>query len=55
MHRKKTEGVSGNELRNQLAAEEIATPIVFVTAHDNLEARAQALSGSFLIATRTDQ
>jgi FixJ family two-component response regulator len=41
-------GVSGIELRNQLAVEGIATPVLFVTAHDNPEARAQALAGRCL-------
>jgi FixJ family two-component response regulator len=38
-------GMSGIELRDQLAAEGIETPVLFVTAHDNPKAREQALAG----------
>jgi FixJ family two-component response regulator len=38
-------GISGIELRDQLAAEGIVTPVLFVTAHDNPKARAQAMAG----------
>jgi len=38
-------GVSGIDLRNQLAAEGATTPILFVTAYDDAQARANALSG----------
>ena len=41
-------GMSGIELRNQLAAEGIATRVIFVTAYDNPSARAQALAGPCL-------
>jgi FixJ family two-component response regulator len=41
-------GMSGIELRNQLAAEGIATPVAFMTAYDNPSARAQALAGPCL-------
>jgi FixJ family two-component response regulator len=39
------EGMSGLELRRRLAAVEDTTPVVFITAHDNPEARAEALAG----------
>jgi FixJ family two-component response regulator len=39
-------GMSGIELRDQLAAEGIATPVLFVTAHDDPTAREQALAGN---------
>jgi len=38
-------GMSGIELRNQLATEGIATPVIFVTAHDDPNARKAALAG----------
>jgi len=38
-------GMSGIDLRNQLAAEGVATPILFVTAHDDPQARTNALAG----------
>ena len=39
------EGMSGLELSRRLAAVEDATPVVFITAHDDPEARAEALAG----------
>jgi FixJ family two-component response regulator len=36
------EGISGLELRHRLAGVKDATPIVFITAHDNAEVRAEA-------------
>jgi FixJ family two-component response regulator len=41
-------GMSGIELRDQLAAEGIATPVLFVTAHDDETSREQALAGNCL-------
>jgi FixJ family two-component response regulator len=38
-------GMSGIDLRNQLAAEGAAAPILFVTAHDDPQARANAMAG----------
>jgi FixJ family two-component response regulator len=38
-------GLSGIELRNQLASEGIATTVIFVTAHDDPKAREAAVSG----------
>ena len=38
-------GISGLDLRNQLVAEGVATPVVFVTAHDDPRARDEALAG----------
>jgi FixJ family two-component response regulator len=38
-------GMSGLDLRNQLAAEGIATPVFFVTAHDDPRVREQAMAG----------
>lgn len=38
-------GMSGIDLRNQLAAEDVATPVLFVTAHDDPKAREEALAG----------
>ena len=38
-------GISGIDLRDQLAAEGAATPILFVTAHDDPQARANAMAG----------
>jgi FixJ family two-component response regulator len=38
-------GMSGIDLRNLLAAEGAATPILFVTAHDDPPARASAMAG----------
>jgi FixJ family two-component response regulator len=38
-------GMSGIDLRNELAAEGIATPVLFVTAHDDPRAREEALAG----------
>jgi FixJ family two-component response regulator len=38
-------GMSGLDLRNQLAAEGIATPVLFVTAHDDPRVREQAMAG----------
>ena len=41
-------GMSGIELRNQLAAEGIVMPVIFVTAYDDPAAREQALVGPCL-------
>jgi len=38
-------GMSGIELRNQLAAEGSAMPVLFVTAHDDPAALADAMAG----------
>jgi FixJ family two-component response regulator len=38
-------GMSGIDLRNQLATEGVATPVIFVTAHDDPKARAAAMRG----------
>jgi FixJ family two-component response regulator len=38
-------GMSGIELRNQLASEGVATPVIFVTAHDDPKAREAAAAG----------
>jgi FixJ family two-component response regulator len=38
-------GMSGIDLRNQLAADGAATPILFVTAHDDPQARTHAMAG----------
>lgn len=38
-------GMSGIDLRNKLAAEGVATPVLFVTAHDDPRARAAAMAG----------
>jgi FixJ family two-component response regulator len=38
-------GMSGLELSRRLAAVKDATPVLFITAHDNAEARAEALTG----------
>jgi FixJ family two-component response regulator len=38
-------GMSGIGLRNQLAAEGVATPVLFVTAHDDPDAREEAMAG----------
>ena len=37
-------GMSGLELRNRLAASGSLTPVIFITAHDDTEARTQALA-----------
>jgi len=39
------EGMSGLELKRRLAAVRDATPVVFITAHDNPGAHAEALAG----------
>jgi DNA-binding NarL/FixJ family response regulator len=39
------EGMSGLELSRRLAAVQDATPVLFITAHDNPAARAEALTG----------
>jgi FixJ family two-component response regulator len=39
-------GMSGIDLRDQLTAEGPAAPILFVTAHDDPQARANAMAGS---------
>ena len=38
-------GMSGLELRDQLAAEGIATPVLFMTAHDDPRTRETAMAG----------
>jgi len=38
-------GMSGIDLRNLLTAEGAATPILFVTAHDDPQARTSAMAG----------
>jgi FixJ family two-component response regulator len=38
-------GISGVDLRNLLAGEGIATPVLFVTAHDDGKAREEAMAG----------
>jgi FixJ family two-component response regulator len=38
-------GMSGIDLRNQLVAEGAATPVLFVTAHDDPLARTNAMAG----------
>lgn len=38
-------GISGIELQRQLAASGERTPVIFITAHDEPEAREQALAG----------
>ena len=38
-------GMSGIELHKQLAAAGSVTPVIFITAHDDPEARNQALTG----------
>jgi FixJ family two-component response regulator len=38
------EGMSGLELRRRLAAVNDSTPVIFITAHDEPEVRAQALA-----------
>lgn len=38
------EGMSGLELSRRLAAVKDATPVIFITAHDNPDARAEALA-----------
>jgi FixJ family two-component response regulator len=38
-------GISGIELRNQLTIEGVATPVIFVTAYDDPEAREAAVAG----------
>jgi FixJ family two-component response regulator len=38
--------MSGIDLRNQLAAEGVATPVIFVTAHDDPKARQAAMAGN---------
>lgn len=36
-------GMSGLELQSQLAARDFTMPIVFITAHDNMQIRLQAM------------
>ena len=38
-------GMSGVDLRNELAAEGDETPVLFVTAHDDPSVRAEAMAG----------
>ncbi len=38
-------GMSGIDLRDQLATEGISTPVIFLTAHDDPRARREALAG----------
>jgi len=39
------EGISGLELSRRLAAVHDPTPVIFITAHDDLAVRAEALAG----------
>ena len=49
------EGMSGLELRQRLSAVNDVTPVVFITAHDDPEVRAQAIaSGCFGFFRKTD-
>jgi FixJ family two-component response regulator len=41
-------GMSGIDLRNRLAAEGVATPVIFVTGHDDPGLRARAVAGPCL-------
>jgi FixJ family two-component response regulator len=41
-------GMSGVELRNRLAAEGVATPVIFVTGHDDPRAHQDAMAGQCL-------
>jgi FixJ family two-component response regulator len=41
-------GMSGVDLRNRLAAEGVATPVLFVTAHDDPAVREAAMAGRCL-------
>ncbi|WP_295449063.1 response regulator [uncultured Thiodictyon sp.] len=38
-------GMSGLDLQRQLAVEGVTTPVLFITAHDDPQARAQAMAG----------
>ncbi|WP_295393121.1 response regulator [uncultured Thiodictyon sp.] len=38
-------GMSGLDLQRQLAAEGVATPVFFITAHDDPRAREEAMAG----------
>lgn len=38
-------GMSGLDLRNRLAADGVATPVLFVTAHDSPKVREEAMAG----------
>ena len=38
-------GMSGLDLQRQLAAEGVATPVLFITAHDDPRAREEAMAG----------
>jgi FixJ family two-component response regulator len=38
-------GMSGVDLRNRLAADGVAIPVIFVTAHDDPKAREEAMAG----------
>jgi FixJ family two-component response regulator len=38
-------GINGFELQRQLAAEHVAVPVIFITAHGDEETRARALNG----------
>jgi FixJ family two-component response regulator len=38
-------GMSGVDLRNRLAADSVATPVLFVTAHDGPRVREEAMAG----------
>ena len=37
-------GMSGLDLQRQLAVEGVTTPVLFITAHDDPQARAQAMA-----------
>jgi FixJ family two-component response regulator len=48
-------GMSGFEMQRQLVAEGNRTPVIFITAHDDPAARAQALhAGSLAMFRKTD-
>ena len=48
-------GMSGLDLQRQLAAEGVATPVLFITAHDDPRVRAQAMaSGCVGFFRKTD-
>lgn len=48
-------GMSGIELQRELVAQQSTTPVVFITAHDDVEARAQAqAAGCMAYFRKTD-
>ena len=48
-------GMSGIELQRELAARQVATPIIFITAHDDPEAHEQArAAGAFAFFRKTE-